>query len=106
MAPKRTPHDTAISTLIPPDELPGYQRRVQSLIARNQIVGAIEDARKEAGLSKTGLARLAGLDESSVRRLLTARTANPTAEVLIRLLAATHVRVQVTLPSGAELNVV
>ena len=71
-----------------------------ALVSKNRILEVIEAARKSEGISKKKLAELAGLEPSSVRRLLTAQTANPTAENVFRLLRAAHVKVQVTLPSG------
>ena len=100
MSKVRTTHDTALVALIPAEDRADYESRVMALVSKNRILEVIEAARKSEGISKKKLAELAGLEPSSVRRLLTAQTANPTAENVFRLLRAAHVKVQVTLPSG------
>lgn len=57
---------------------------VQALLARNALLTVLETARSEQGLTKAELASRAGLEASSVRRLLTSKTANPTTENAVR----------------------
>jgi ribosome-binding protein aMBF1 (putative translation factor) len=102
----RTAHDAALAGLIPSDEKAGYDRRVKALVARNKLLSTLEDAREEANLSKKDLAERAGLDASSVRRMLTAETSNPTTENAFLLLSAMGIKLEAVLPSGARVAIV
>jgi DNA-binding phage protein len=79
---------------------------VQALVARNALLTALETARAGQGLSKAELASRAGLEASSVRRLLTSKTANPTTENAFRLMAAMGIRLEATLPTGERIELV
>jgi len=79
---------------------------VQALIARNTLLTALETARAEQGLTKAELALCAGLEASSVRRLLTSKTANPTTENAFRLMAAMGIKLEATLPTGERIELV
>lgn len=79
---------------------------VKALLARNALLDALETARAKQGLSKADLAALAGLDASSVRRLLTSQTANPTTENAFRLMAAMGIELQATLPTGERIKLI
>jgi ribosome-binding protein aMBF1 (putative translation factor) len=105
MTKARTAHDAALAALIPPEERANYDARVAALVSRNQILQVIETARAAEGISKKELAQRAGLEPSSVRRMLTARTANPTADNVFRLLKAAHVKVEAELPSGTRVAI-
>jgi len=89
-----------------PDERVEHQRSVTALVARNALIEALESARSEQGLTKADLAAMAGLDASSVRRLLTSKTANPTTENAFRLMAAMGIQLEATLPTGERIKLV
>jgi hypothetical protein len=97
---KRSAHEAALSALLSPAERATHGMQVEALLARNKMLQALEAARQEASLNKTELARLAGLDPSAVRRMLTAQTANPTTDNAFRLFHVMGARIDVTLPSG------
>lgn len=94
------PHDAALGALIPPEEKETYDRRVKTLVARNKLLTTLESVRESEKISKRTLAERAGLDASSVRRLLTAETANPTTENAFLLLDAVGIKLEAVLPSG------
>ncbi len=104
--PKASAHDAALSRLIPSGEKVDYERRVKALVARNTLLNMLEAAREEGQLSKKELADRAGLDASSVRRMLTAETANPTTENAFLLLSAMGIKLEAILPSGARVAIV
>ncbi|HET9676704.1 MAG TPA: helix-turn-helix transcriptional regulator [Solirubrobacterales bacterium] len=106
MAKPRTPHDVALDDLIPGEERADYDRRVKALIARNTLLATLESAREAEKISKKDLADRAGLDASSVRRMLTAETANPTAESAFLLLSAMDIKLEAILPSGSRIEIV
>lgn len=106
VAKARNPHDVALATLIPDDEKAGYDRRVKALVARNRLLSTLESVRAAEKLSKKDLADRAGLDASSVRRMLTAKTANPTTENAFLLLSAMGIKLEAVLPSGSRVDIV
>jgi len=106
VAKPRTAHDTALAGLVPGNEKANYDRRVKALVARNQLLSTLESVREAEKLSKKDLAERAGLDASSVRRLLTAETANPTTENAFLLLSAMGIKLEAVLPSGARVGIV
>jgi len=106
VAKERTTHDAALDVLIPEDRRDEYKRRVEMLVARNQLVEVIEECRKKEGATKRDLAERAGLDRASVRRMLTAKTANPTAETTFRLFSALGIRLEAVLPDGGRVRIV
>jgi DNA-binding phage protein len=97
---KMTPHEMALAALVPDDERTEFERGVEVLVARNRALEVLERERRAQKVSKKDLALRAGLDYASVRRLLTADTANPTTETMLRLFSALHIHVQAKLPSG------
>jgi ribosome-binding protein aMBF1 (putative translation factor) len=99
-------HDAALRGLIPSDQKDEYDRRVKALVARNKLLATLESARESEQISKKVLAARAGLDPSSVRRMLTAQTANPTTENAFLLLDAMGIRLEAVLPSGARVRIV
>jgi ribosome-binding protein aMBF1 (putative translation factor) len=105
MAKSRTAHGAAVAALIPAEEREAYQARVAALVSRNKILQIIETARAAEGISKATLAHRAGLEPSSVRRMLTAKTANPTSEHVFRLLVAARIRIDAKLPTGAHVAI-
>ena len=88
------------------DERQAHAMAVQALVARNALLTALEAARAEQGLTKAELASRAGLEASSVRRLLTSKTANPTTENAFRLMAAMGIKLEATLPTGERIELV
>jgi len=106
MAKPRTAHDIALTSLIPSDEKGNYDRRVKTLVARNKLLTTLESVRAAEKISKKDLAHLAGLDASSVRRMLTAETANPTTENAFLLLSAMGIKLEAVLPSGSRVDIV
>jgi DNA-binding phage protein len=87
-------------------EREAHAMAVQALLARNALLTTLETARAEQGLTKAELASRAGLEASSVRRLLTSKTANPTTENAFRLMAAMGIRLEATLPTGQRVELV
>ncbi len=57
-------------------------------------------------MTKRALADRAGLDASSVRRLLTSATANPTTDNVVRLMAAMGITLEAKLPTGERVSLV
>jgi DNA-binding phage protein len=106
MAKPRTPHDAALGALIPSEAKETYDRRVKALVARNKLLTTLESVRESEKISKKTLAERAGLDASSVRRLLTAETANPTTENAFLLLDAMGIRLEAVLPSGNRVSLI
>jgi ribosome-binding protein aMBF1 (putative translation factor) len=106
MAKPRTAHDAALTALIPDAEKSSYARRVKALVARNKLLTTLESVRESEKLSKKDLADRAGLDASSVRRMLTAETANPTTENAFLLLDAMGIKLEAVLPSGSRVEIV
>lgn len=87
-------------------EREAHAMAVQALLARNALLTALETARAGQGLTKAELASRAGLEASSVRRLLTSKTANPTTGNAFRLMAAMGIKLEATLPSGERIELV
>jgi DNA-binding phage protein len=101
---KKTADDAAMELLFSESEREAHAMAVQALLARNALLTALETARAEQGLTKTELASRAGLEASSVRRLLTSKTANPTTENAFRLMAAMGIKLEATLPTGERIE--
>jgi DNA-binding phage protein len=106
MAKSRNPHDAALASLIPGEDRDDYERRVKALVARNKLLSTLESVREAEKLSKKDLADRAGLDAASVRRMLTAETANPTTENAFLLLSAMGIKLEAVLPSGNRVDIV
>jgi DNA-binding phage protein len=104
--PKKTAHAAAEELLLSDSEREAHARTVQALVSRNALLTTLETARTEQGMSKATVAALAGLDASSVRRLLTSRTANPTTDNAFRLMAAMGIKLEATLPTGERIELV
>ena len=106
MPKKVTTHDPALAALLSESEQEDYERAVTVLLARNALLELIESVRESEHVSKQELADRAGLDAASVRRMLTAKTANPTAETALRLLAALKIKLVAEKPSGDRVAIV
>lgn len=108
--PSRSADDAALDALLDADARTALEARTVALMIRNAMLRAIETERERAGVSKKQLAKVTDLDYAAVRRLLTAEDANPTLDTVARLLAATHIRMQlvtetgdiVAIPDGSE----
>lgn len=98
--------DAALRALVPASDRASYEAKVAALLARNTMLELIENQRDECHMSKKELAERAGLDASAVRRLLTAKTANPTSENFFRLMGALGIRVEAVTPSGERISLV
>jgi DNA-binding phage protein len=104
--PRKTADADARELLLSPEEQSRHALTVQALLARNAMLEILETAREEQGLTKADVAARAGLEASSVRRLLTSQTANPTTENAFRLMAAMGIGLEATLPSGERVRLV
>ncbi len=104
--PKRTAHDAAVGALLSDTERAEHARRVQALRSRNALLAMLEATRETQGMTKRALASRAGLEASSVRRLLTSETANPTTDNAFRLMAAMGIVLEATLPTGERVQLV
>jgi ribosome-binding protein aMBF1 (putative translation factor) len=104
---KKTADDTARELLFKSaSDREAHAMALQALLARNALLTTLETARAEQGLTKAELATRAGLEASSVRRLLTSKTANPTTENAFRLMAAMGIKLEATLPTGERIELV
>ncbi|MGP0103172.1 MAG: helix-turn-helix domain-containing protein [Solirubrobacteraceae bacterium] len=104
--PKQSAHQSALNALLSEPERAEHARRVEALRARNALLTALEATREQQGMTKRALADRAGLEASSVRRLLTSQTANPTTDNAFRLMAAMGISLEATLPSGERVQLV
>jgi transcriptional regulator with XRE-family HTH domain len=104
--PGKTAHEAAVDALLSEAERAEYARRVQALRSRNALLTMLEAAREAQGMTKRALAGRAGLEASSVRRLLTSATANPTTDNAFRLMAAMGITLEATLPTGERVQLV
>jgi hypothetical protein len=105
--PTRTAADAAaIDALVPSNDRASYEAKVAALLARNTMLDLIEKQRGERQMSKKELAERAGLEASAVRRLLTAKTANPTSENMFRLMGALDIHLEAVTPSGKRVSLV
>lgn len=110
----RSADDVALEALLDADARAALEARTVALTIRNAMLRAIEVQRERSGLSKKQLAKATSLDYAALRRLLTADDANPTLDTVARLLAATHIRMQlvtedgevVAIPDGSESDLV
>jgi plasmid maintenance system antidote protein VapI len=104
--PKQSAHQSALNALLSEPERAEHDRRVEALRARNALLTVLESTREQQGITKRALAERAGLEASSVRRLLTSQTANPTTDNAFRLMAAMGISLEATLPTGEHVQLV
>lgn len=102
----KSAHTTVKALLLTPAEQAEQASLVQALLARNALLTALESAREQQGMSKAKLAWRAGLEASSVRRMLTSETANPTTSHAFRLMAAMGIALEAILPSGERVAII
>ena len=69
--------------LVDPDLRDRYWQTRRSVTQVRDVIRRVEDARRQAGLSKAELARRLGTNPATIRRLLTAETANPTLKTVL-----------------------
>ena len=69
------------------------------IAAVDGVVRALDERRKDLGLSKAELARKAGMRPEVVRRILGAGPANPTLSTVISLASAMSMDVTVSVPA-------
>lgn len=74
-----------------------YEQTKRSLVLTRQLLMQLDALRESAGLGKGELARRAGLDPSSVRRLFSAESSNPTLRTLLEVVAALDVEIELKL---------
>jgi|HubBroStandDraft_6_1064221.scaffolds.fasta_scaffold363145_1 DNA-binding phage protein len=103
---EKTAHAVIEDFLLGEDGRKAYNQTVQALLARNALLALLETSRAAEGITKTELAKRAGLDASSVRRLLTSKTANPTTDNAFRLMAAMGIKLEATLPTGERVPLI
>jgi DNA-binding phage protein len=104
--PKQSAHQTAVNALLSEAERAEHGRRVQALRSRSALLTVLETTREQQGMTKRALAERAGLEASSVRRLLTSEAANPTTDNAFRLMAAMGISLDATLPTGERVELV
>jgi DNA-binding phage protein len=111
MADTKTAHEAVLNALIPEIEREQFDNRVDALIARNReararVISLISEALVARGMSKRELAQRTGLNESAVRRLLTAEDANPTLDTVVRFVHVLGIDIVAALPSGEQVQLV
>jgi DNA-binding phage protein len=75
-----------------------YQRTRRTIDSVQEIVGLIDQRRREAGISKAELARRAGMNPAALRRLLTSGAGNPTLLTVLGLMAALDIQFRLVVP--------
>jgi len=78
-----------------PEFLREYVAESMRIATIDQIVNAIDDARRAAGLSKAELARAIQKEPATIRRLLSSDNSNPTLGTLAEVAAALGLRITV-----------
>lgn len=73
-----------------------YDRQTIRIATFDRLLRELEDARTKAGISKAELARRLDVEPATVRRLLSAREANPTLGTLSELAAVLGLEVTLT----------
>jgi DNA-binding phage protein len=68
----------------------------------DSLVNALNEAAASEGVSKSEIARAAGMQAAAVRRLLTATTVNPTVSTLVEVAATLGFRVTLEKMTKAE----
>jgi len=79
-----------------------YEQKRSEIELIDGILSHIEQRRAELGLSKADLARLVGARPESVRRLLAARSANPTLFTVTRLASVLGMQIDIKTVVPAE----
>ena len=79
-----------------------YDQKRAEIDAIDTILSHIEERREELGLSKADLARLVGARPESVRRLLSARTSNPTLFTITKLASVLGMQIDIKTTVSAK----
>ncbi len=79
-----------------------YEQKRAEIDAIDAILTRIEERRQELGLSKADLARLVGARPESIRRLLSARSSNPTLFTVTKLAAALGMTIDIKTTVSAK----
>ena len=79
-----------------------YDQKRAEIDAIDTILSHIEERREELGLSKADLARLVGARPESVRRLLSARSSNPTLFTVTKLASVLGMQIDVRTTVSAK----
>lgn len=85
-----------------PDFKALYEQKRAEIDAIDTILSHIEERREELGLSKADLARLVGARPESVRRLLSARSSNPTLFTVTKLAAVLGMEIEIKTTVSAK----
>jgi transcriptional regulator with XRE-family HTH domain len=79
-----------------------YEQKRAEIDAIDTILSHIEQRREELGLTKTDVARLVGARPESVRRLLSARSSNPTLFTIMKLASVLGMEVDIKATVSAK----
>lgn len=89
MAAKKTGFDKFFEDQMrAPEFARGYRKARREIDAVDRIVRALDEARVELGMTKAQLARIISAKPEIVRRLLTAKSPNPTLATVVKVAAA------------------
>ncbi len=79
-----------------------YEQKRAEIDLIDTILSHIETRREELGLSKADLARLVGTRPESIRRLLSARTSNPTLFTVTKLASVLGMQIDIRTTVSAK----
>lgn len=79
-----------------------YEQKRAEIDAIDTILSRIEERREELGLTKADVARLVGARPESVRRLLSARSSNPTLFTVMKLASVLGMEIDVKTTVSAK----
>jgi ribosome-binding protein aMBF1 (putative translation factor) len=79
-----------------------YLLESQRVATIDRIIGQLDDARHEVGLSKAEIARAIGRTPEVIRRLMTASAVNPQLSLVAEIASVLGYRVTLTPMSSAE----
>ena len=79
-----------------------YEQKRAEIDAIDTIMSHIEERREELGLTKADVARLVGARPESVRRLLSARSSNPTLFTVMKLASVLGMEIDVKTTVSAK----
>jgi DNA-binding phage protein len=85
-----------------PEFARAYAAESARIEAIDSIINALDEARGTEKLSKAALARAIGADPSTVRRLLSSESVNPTLSTIAEVAAALGMKVTLTPMSDDE----
>lgn len=85
-----------------PEFARAYAAEAARIEAIDSIINALDTARHTENLSKAALARAIGADPSTVRRLLSSESVNPTLSTIAEVAAALGMKVTLTPMSDDE----